>query len=203
MGEFPTVVLDALRQPLEEGQIRVSRARGSTTFPARFIMVGAMNPCPCGDGGAPGACRCSESARERYARRLSGPLLDRFDIAIRVDPPQVDELMGGSRAEPTALVAGRVARARRSAAERGVTVNAEIAGSELDRMIPLDSAATTLVERQVRRGALSARGLHRIRRLAGTIADLDGVEGPVGEPQIREALVLRCQRALLLGTECR
>jgi magnesium chelatase family protein len=203
MGEFPTVVLDALRQPLEEGQVRVSRARGSTTFPARFIMVGAMNPCPCGDGGAPGACRCSESARERYARRLSGPLLDRFDIAIRVDPPQVDELMGRSSAEPTAPVAQRVAAARHCAAARGVTVNAEIAGSELDDLVPMDRAATALVERQVRRGALSARGLHRIRRLARTIADLDGVEGPVGEAQIREALVLRCQRALLLGTESR
>jgi magnesium chelatase family protein len=201
MGEFPSVVLDALRQPLEEGQVRVSRARGSTTFPARFIMVGAMNPCPCGDGGAPGACRCSESARERYARRLSGPLLDRFDIAIRVDPPQVDELMGRSPAEPTAPVAERVAAARRCAAARGVTVNAEIAGSELDDMVPMDPSATTLVERQVRRGALSARGLHRIRRLARTIGDLDGVEGPVGESQIREALLLRCQRALLLGTE--
>jgi magnesium chelatase family protein len=203
MGEFPTVVLDALRQPLEEGQVRVSRARGSTTFPARFIMVGAMNPCPCGDGGAPGACRCSESARERYARRLSGPLLDRFDIAIRVDPPQVDELMGRSPSEPTAPVAERVAVARRRAADRGVTVNAEIAGSALDEMIPMDRAATALVERQVRRGALSARGLHRIRRLARTIADLDVVEGAVGESQIREALVLRCQRALLLGTESR
>jgi len=203
MGEFPTVVLDALRQPLEEGQVRVSRARGSTTFPARFIMVGAMNPCPCGDGGAPGACRCSESARERYARRLSGPLLDRFDIAIRVDPPQVDELMGRSPSEPTSPVAERVAGARRRAADRGVTVNAEIAGSDLDEMIPMDRAATALVERQVRRGALSARGLHRIHRLARTIADLDGAEGAVGESQIREALLLRCQRALLLGAESR
>jgi magnesium chelatase family protein len=203
MGEFPTVVLDALRQPLEEGQVRVSRARGSTTFPARFIMVGAMNPCPCGEGGAVGTCRCSEAARQRYARRLSGPLLDRFDIAIRVDPPQVDELMGRTPSEPTSPVAKRVADARRLAADRGVTVNAEIAGSDLDQTIPMDQAATALVERQVRRGALSARGLHRIHRLARTIADLDGVESAVGESQVREALVLRCQRALLLGTESR
>ena len=97
MGEFPSAVLDALRQPLEEGQVRVSRARGSTTFPARFILVGAMNPCPCGDGGAPGGCRCSPGDRERYARRLSAPLLDRFDIAIRVEPPEARELMAATR----------------------------------------------------------------------------------------------------------
>jgi magnesium chelatase family protein len=200
MGEFSTLVLDALRQPLEEGQVRVSRARGSTTFPARFVMVGAMNPCPCGDGGAPGACRCSEAARERYARRLSGPLLDRFDIAIRVDRPDTDELLGGDPAEGTATVAARVAEARRCAATRGVRANAELAGSDLDDVAPMDAAATALVERQVRSGALSARGLHRIRRLARTVADLEGGVTVVGEAHVREALLLRCQRSLLLGT---
>jgi magnesium chelatase family protein len=200
MGEFSTLVLDALRQPLEEGQVRVSRARGSTTFPARFVMVGAMNPCPCGDGGAPGACRCSEAARERYARRLSGPLLDRFDIAIRVDRPDTDQLLGGDPAEGTLTVAARVAEARRCAATRGVRANAELAGSDLDRVAPMDASATALVERQVRSGALSARGLHRIRRLARTVADLEGGVAVVGERHVREALVLRCQRSFLLGS---
>jgi magnesium chelatase family protein len=200
MGEFSAVVLDALRQPLEEGQVRVSRARGSTTFPARFMMIGAMNPCPCGDGGAPGACRCSEAARDRYARRLSGPLLDRFDIAIRVDRPDTDELLGDDPAEGTPTVAARVAEARRCAATRGVRSNAELAGSDLDDVAPMDAAATALVERQVRSGALSARGLHRIRRLARTVADLEGGVAVVGEGHVREALVLRCQRSFLLGT---
>ncbi|HUY65867.1 MAG TPA: YifB family Mg chelatase-like AAA ATPase [Acidimicrobiales bacterium] len=203
MGEFSATVLDALRQPLEAGQVHVSRARGSTTYPARFILVGAMNPCPCGEGGAPGACRCGSSARERYARRLSGPLLDRFDIAIRVDRPQVDELMGRGHAETTSAVAERVARARLRAVGRGVTVNAELEGSMLDERAPLCRDAARLVEHEVRSGALSARGLHRVHRLARTVADLEGVNGAVGESHVREALLLRCRRELLLGSEVR
>ena len=106
--------------------VRVSRARGSTAFPARFILVGAMNPCPCSEGGAPGTCTCSESARERYARRLSAPLLDRFDIAIRIDRPDVDDVFGCVPGETTAAVAGRVSGARLLAAARQVRVNAEL-----------------------------------------------------------------------------
>jgi magnesium chelatase family protein len=203
MGEFPTVVLDALRQPLEDGQVRVSRARGSVTFPARFILVGAMNPCPCGEGGAPGACRCSHSARERYARRLSAPLLDRFDIAIRVDRPQAGELVSHGPMERSSPVAARVAEARRRAAKRGVTVNAELAGPSLGERAPMCRSAALLVEKQVRSGALSARGLHRIHRLARTVADLDGGADVIEESHVREALLLRCQRELLLGSECR
>ena len=102
LGEFPTAVLDALRQPLEDGQVQVSRARGTTVFPARFQLVAAMNPCPCGEGGIPGSCRCSPTARARYVRRLSGPLLDRFDLSLRVDPPQAGELVGPPTGEGSA-----------------------------------------------------------------------------------------------------
>lgn len=203
LGEFSPAALDALRQPLEDGQIRVSRARGSTSFPARFILVAAMNPCPCGEGGAPGACRCSDSAQQRYARRLSGPLLDRFDIAIRVDRPHVDELVGRHTAEATASVADRVARARRRATDRGVDVNAALRGSQLDEAIPLSAGAATIVEKQVRSGSLSARGLHRVHRLARTVADLDGAADVVEESHIREALLLRSRRDLLLGGDGR
>jgi magnesium chelatase family protein len=199
MGEFPTVVLDAVRQPLEDGQVRVSRARGSTNFPARFILVGSMNPCPCGEGGAPGACRCSDSARERYARRLSAPLLDRFDISIWVDRPEVEDLISGQAGEGTAEVAARVSRARRRAAGRGVTVNAKLTGSSLDELAPMSPGAAAIVERHVRSGALSARGLHRVRRLARTVADLDGSRPLVEEAHVREALLLRCRRDFLLG----
>ncbi len=118
LGEFPAAVLDALRQPLEDGQARVSRAGGSTTFPARFLLVAAMNPCPCSEGGPPGSCRCSPAARARYARRLSGPLLDRFDLTLRVDRPEAEELVGRTRAEGTAVVAERVAAARALAEAR-------------------------------------------------------------------------------------
>ena len=201
LGEFPTVVLDALRQPLEDGRVRVSRARGTTNFPARFILVASMNPCPCGEGGAPGACRCSDSARERYARRLSAPLLDRFDIAIWVDRPEVDDLIGGQPGESSAAVATRVSVARRRAADRGVAVNADLAGSSLDEVVPMTRGAAAIVERQVRSGCLSARGLHRVHRLARTVADLDGSGDLVEDTHVREALLLRCRRDLLLGGE--
>ena len=203
MGEFPAVVLDALRQPLEDGLVRVSRARGSTVFPARFVLIGAMNPCPCGEGGPPGTCRCTDTAKERYARRLSAPLLDRFDIAIRLDRPSVDDLIGGPPGEPTTAVSERVALARRRAAERGVRVNAELAGTTLETMAPMTEEATALVELQMRAGALSARGLHRVHRLARTVADLDEGGAAIQAEHVREALLLRCRRQVLLGTECR
>ena len=111
-GEFPASVLDGLRQPLEEGQVRVSRARGTASFPARFMLVGAMNPCPCGEGAPSGRCRCNPVNRERYARRLSAPLLDRFDIAVPVDRPDSEELTEPMPGEASASVAERVARAR-------------------------------------------------------------------------------------------
>ncbi len=199
LGEFPTVVLEALRQPLEDGQVRVSRARGSATFPARFLLVASMNPCPCGEGGAPGACRCSDAARERYARRLSAPLLDRFDMAIWVDRPDVEDLMSGAAGESTATVATRVSGARRRAAERGAVVNADLVGSSLTQTIPMSHGATALIEREVRAGSLSARGLHRVRRLARTLADLDGSGDVLDEDHVHEALALRCRRDILLG----
>jgi magnesium chelatase family protein len=198
MGEFSTLVLDALRQPLEDGEVRVSRARGATTFPARFILVGAMNPCPCGEGGPPGSCRCTPAARERYGRRLSGPLLDRFDIAVRVDHPGFDELLRPSPSETSEAVAARVEFARQRAVARGVPVNARLPGATLGQTAPLSKAAHALVERKLRSGALSARGLHRVHRLARTIADLDGVGEVIEADQVHEALVLRCRRDILL-----
>jgi len=197
------VVLDALRQPLEEGVVRVSRARGSVTYPARFLLVAAMNPCPCGDGGTPGACRCPPAARARYVRRLSGPLLDRFDLTVRVDPPAADDLVSPGPGEATAAVAARVAAARYRARSRGVMTNAALPASGLDGSVPLDGAAQDLLERHLRSGRLSARGLHRVRRVARTVADL-GDTGPiVGAPDVAEALFLRGSRALLLGEEGR
>lgn len=199
MGEFPAAVLEALRQPLEDGQIRVSRARGSTTFPARFVLVGAMNPCPCGEGTAPGECRCTNAAKERYARRLSAPLLDRFDIAIRLDKPSVDDLIGGPPGEPTAVVAERVGRARRRAGDRGVRVNADLCSATLAKQVPMSDEAAALLEFEVRAGALSARGLHRVHRIARTIADLGNGGARVEAVHVREALLLRCRRDILLG----
>ena len=99
LGEFPAAVLDALRQPLEEGVVRIARARATITLPAAFLLVGAMNPCPCGQGGAYMPCECSQAQLDRYGRRLSGPLLDRFDLHISVDQLSTKELFGTEACE--------------------------------------------------------------------------------------------------------
>ena len=112
LGEFPVAALEALRQPLEEGVIRVSRAGGTVTFPAAFLLVAAMNPCPCGEGVYEGACRCSVVARTRYRRRLSAPLLDRFDLVVGLSRPDPDDLLSVTPGESSAIVAARVAAAR-------------------------------------------------------------------------------------------
>ncbi|HLH29457.1 MAG TPA: YifB family Mg chelatase-like AAA ATPase [Acidimicrobiales bacterium] len=196
LGEFPPAVLDALRQPLEEGVVRVSRARGTVEYPARFLLVAAMNPCPCGQRGGPGTCRCGSATRARYARRVSGPLLDRIDVAVRVDRPDVGELLGHEVPEGTAVVAARVAAARRRAEARGVASNSELGAEALDRWAPLHGAARRLVERRLREGSLSARGYRRVQRVALTLADLAG-EDEVGPGHVGEALVLRGGRSWL------
>jgi magnesium chelatase family protein len=191
LAEFPPRVLDALRQPLEDGVVRVARAVASVTIPARFLLVAAMNPCPCGHGGRPGGCHCSEGARERYRRRLSGPLLDRFDLRVEVRRPTVDDLFGAPTGEPTAAVAARVAEVRDLALLRGVRANADIPASRLDEVAPLRPEATRLLEDVLRSGRLSARGLHRVRRVARTIADLDGAPHELGAVHVAAALGLR------------
>ncbi len=200
LGEMSATTLDALRQPLEEGVIRVARARAAVTFPARFLFVAAMNPCPCGDGGPPGSCRCSDAARARYGRRLSGPLLDRFDLRLTVDRPDVSDLLGGSPGETSAVVAERVVAARARAAARGsgVRSNAELPGADLEAVVRLQPAAARILEHKLRAGALSARGLHRIERVARTIADLADV-GDVTEEHVCAALALRADLDVLEG----
>jgi magnesium chelatase family protein len=205
LGEFPADVLDALRQPLEEGSLVVSRARASVRLPADCLLVAAMNPCPCGGDGSPGGCRCSETARARYATKVSGPLLDRFDLRVGVDRPDVADLLGEAGAGPggspgagpgperTGAVAARVAEARRLAAARGVRCNARIPGNRLDELAPVDPAARRLLELRLREGRLSARGVHRVRRVARTVADLAGRPGPVSEEHVLAALALRAE----------
>jgi magnesium chelatase family protein len=193
LGEFHADVLDTLRQPLEEGQVLVCRARASMTFPARVLLVAAMNPCACGSDGGPGSCRCREAARARYAARVSGPILDRFDLRVFVDRPDVAELLGRPEAgeESSAVVAGRVAAARARAEHRGVRTNGEIPGYRLDELAPVDPPAARLLETRLRQGLLSARGLHRVRRVARTLADLSGWSGPVRADDVYCAMGLR------------
>ena len=193
LGEFAPDVLDTLRQPLEEGSILVCRARASVVFPARVLLVAAMNPCPCGGEGAPGGCRCSDSAIARYAAKISGPLLDRFDLRVQVDRPEVSELMDErpSPAERSASVAERVRLARRAAASKGVRCNAELPGALLDELAPLERSARALLETRLRQGRISARGVHRVRRVARTLADLGAHDGPITVEQVHSALALR------------
>ncbi|HUP86400.1 MAG TPA: YifB family Mg chelatase-like AAA ATPase [Acidimicrobiales bacterium] len=198
LGEMATTALDALRQPLEEGVVRVARAKASVAFPARFLFVAAMNPCPCGEGGAPGTCRCSETARLRYTRRLSGPLLDRFDLRLAIDRPDVSDILGGPPGESTSVVAGRVVAARARARTRGVRCNAELPGAGLEAVVRLQPAASRVLEHRLRVGSLSGRGLHRIQRVARTIADLeDSVD--VTEEHVCTALELRADLEVLEG----
>lgn len=194
MAEFTPSVLDGLRQPLEEGAVRIARAHGSVRLPARFLLVGAMNPCPCGKGGSPGSCRCSAWSRLRYFRRLSGPLLDRFDLRVQVERAEADDLLSSSTAsESSAAVATRVAAARAMASERGLRCNAEIPPAHLPRLVDPEPAARRLLERTLKSGSLSGRGLHRVQRVARTLADLEGVEGRVQEHHVSMALSMRLE----------
>jgi magnesium chelatase family protein len=198
LGEFAPSVLDALRQPIEEGVVRVSRARTTLTFPARFLLVAAANPCPCG-AGTPGVCVCDDAARAKYLRRFSGPLLDRFDLRVSVGLPRVDDLVDGHKGESSALVAARVVQARALAAARNGDVNSKIAVDDLDTFAPLAPAARALLRRELEAGRLSGRGLHRVRRVARTIADLNGAPAVVEESHVATALQLRTGLAALAG----
>lgn len=188
LGEFPARTLDALRQPLEEGTVALARRGLSVTFPARVQLIAASNPCPCGySGDRVQSCACRPAAVERYRRRISGPLLDRFDLRVAVRRLEADELRGppGERSE---LVAGRVAAARNAQTQRG-SLNRELARAALDEL-PFTPSAGELLHRAVDRAGLTARGYDRIRRVARTLADLDSTD-ETDEGHVAEALALR------------
>lgn len=197
LGEFATDVLDGLRTPLEEGVVRVARAHARVEYPARFLLVAAMNPCPCGEGMRPGACRCGDGALLRYSRRLSGPLIDRFDLRIEVMPAEPGDLLHGQAGEPTSAIAARVAAVRQRARKRGVEANALLTGAALDAEAPLTAEASALLERSLAAGRLSARGLRRVRCVALTLQDLRGQDPPISATAVSLALHLRVEpRAL-------
>ena len=191
MAEFSVSVLDTLRQPLEDGVVRICRARTSVAFPSRVLLVGATNPCPCGRAGPSGGCGCTPAALARYRRRLSGPLLDRFDLRVVVGRPDAATFVAGPPGEPTAVVAERVAGARMIARERGLRANCDLPADRLDELAPLSPSALSLLESRLRAGLLTGRGLHRVRRVARTLADLAGRGGVVGEEHVCLALGLR------------
>ncbi len=191
LGEFPAAHLDALRQPLESGVMRVARAASSVTLPARFLLVGATNPCPCGYEGW-GDCRCTPGQVARYTRRLSGPLLDRFDIRLDVDPPDPATVLLPGHGEASAAVRARVVVARARARARGVACNRDLRGAALEAHAPLHDASTAKLRALLEEGTLTMRGAQRIRALALTLQDLDGGDGPLGLDHVDQALTLRC-----------
>ena len=179
--EFAGRVLDALRQPLESGRIHIARAGYSLSFPARFQLIVAANPCPCGHAGAAATCRCTPAQRSRYLQRLSGPLLDRVDIRIELAQPSRADLLV-DEPESTAVVAPRVHAARERAASRlrgtAWRVNAEVPGPVLRQQWPLPSDASAVLGRALDSQVLSARGADRVVRLAWTLADLAEHDAP-------------------------
>jgi magnesium chelatase family protein len=182
--EFDPAVLDALRQPLESGEVVVARSGLTARFPARFTLVLAANPCPCAKGpGAAAGCTCTPTERRRYLARLSGPLLDRVDVKVGFLPVTRAELLSDRGfAESSAVVAARVVAARQRAADRlkhtPWRLNAEIPGSELRRAFAPGPGALVPVERAMDLGEISARGVDRVIRVAWTLADLAGVARP-------------------------
>ena len=191
MPEFSRQVLEVLRQPLEEGCVRIARAARTVVFPASFMLIGAMNPCPCGYLNDPHrSCRCSPVQIARYASRLSGPLRDRIDLTVPVRALTARELQDPAAGESSASIRERVLAARHRQLSRDCVLNARLSGRALRSSASLDESARQLVARAMTRMALSARGYDRLLRVARTIADVDAAEN-VSVEHVAEALQFR------------
>ena len=196
LAEYPRNVLEVLRQPLEEGSVRISRAGGSVRFPARFVLVAAMNPCPCGRAGdGTDRCVCDASRTGRYRGRVSGPLLDRIDLHLEVGPVALDALAGEPRGASSAEVRARVADARarqtaRSSAGSTGTANGHMGPGALRAHCRVSAPVARLLQRAVERLGLSARAYHRVLKVARTIADLDASDAIEAE-HVTEAVQYR------------
>jgi magnesium chelatase family protein len=198
LSEFTRPALEALRQPLEERRIAIVRAHHSAIYPARFMLLGATNPCPCGYAGAGERCACSEAELARHRRRLSGPLLDRIDVLARLDHGVAHDL-GAAPLMSSARARERVLAARERQAKRlsddGVMVNAEMDARMLSRHVALQESSEAMLNKAQERGMLSARGQHRVLRVARTIADLNGSER-IGACDLGTAIALRPDASL-------
>lgn len=181
LPEFQKDALEALRQPLEDGEVTITRAAGTLRLPSRFMMVCAMNPCRCGWYGHPsGRCTCSQAAVEKYVARISGPLLDRIDLHVRVPSVEYEAMRRKSEPEDSATVRARVNAARKIQQERfansGISCNAYMTPAMIAQYCTLDEKGEKLMKNAFARMGLTARSHDRILRVARTIADLDGAE---------------------------
>jgi len=181
LPEFRRTALESLRQPLEDGVVHISRASGAVTYPSRFMLVAAMNPCPCGYLGHPTkACRCNQGQIQKYAARISGPLLDRIDIHLEIPASRYQDLQGAPTGEPSEAIRARVQKARdiqiRRYAGDKVKHNGGIAGRALKNFCRLDEEGAALMAQAMNQLGLSARAHDKLLRVARTIADLDGSE---------------------------
>ncbi len=196
LPEFRRHVLEAMRQPIEEGSVSLGRARHAITYPARFMLVAAMNPCPCGFyGGAAAQCICHAGAIQRYRARLSGPLLDRIDLHVEVPALREKQLTDERRGETSATMRARVVEARARQLTRfrerpGIFANAQMGPQEIRLHCAIDTASEALLHAAIRKLGLSARAYHRVLRLARTIADLQG-EAALTAAHLAEAIQYR------------
>jgi len=195
LPEFPRSTLEALRQPIEDGKIAISRASGSLKFPSKFLFVAASNPCPCGYLGHPKkACRCTPGGIIKYKKRVSGPLLDRIDLNVIVPPVEEDRLMTQETAEPSANIRKRVVKAREKQAQRfkekKVKTNGEMNNSDIYKLCKIENQATELLKQAISRFSMSARSYMKTIKVSQTICDLDGKEA-ISKQHIAESLQYR------------
>jgi len=197
LPEFGRQALEALREPLETGWISLARGARQARYPARFQLVAAMNPCPCGYlGHASGRCRCTPDAIARYRARISGPLADRIDLKVEAPVPRDAELLTTAQAEASDTIRGRVVGAHERQLQRQGKWNSLLGTRELQAHCVADAEAEALVKQAIARLALSARAYHRVLRVARTIADLAGAE-PIGAAHVAEAIQYRRMDAAL------
>jgi len=195
LPEYQRQALEAMRQPLEDGSVSVVRVSASARYPARAMLIAAMNPCPCGHyGSKTQQCRCKPHEIERYLSRISGPLLDRIDMQLEVSALPVVEITGGSREEPSRAIRERVQAARKRQQERyageGIACNAELSARQVNEVCRLDAACRTIIERACEKYNMSMRAVSRTMKVARTIADLAGEEN-IGRAHVLEALAFR------------
>ncbi len=194
LPEFKRETLDILRQPLEDRQVQIARSTGTYVYPADFMLVGAMNPCPCGYYPDMNRCRCTPYEIRRYLRRVSGPILDRMDICVEVQPVPFADIVAERSVESSAVIRERVMRARQIQADRfagtGICFNADMNAADVERFCSLGAAERKFMAKIYAAMQLSARGCHRVLKVARTIADLAGTER-IGEEHLAEAVCYR------------